>query len=54
VSALKAEGNNLFAQKDWARAIESYEQAMKMLPQGHSERSDLLCNKAACLMGLSK
>jgi hypothetical protein len=51
---LKAEGNKMFAGKEWSKAIEQYEAAMKMLPAGHAERSDLLCNKAACLMGLNK
>jgi len=54
VSDLKSEGNKMFAQKEWAKAIEQYESAMKMLPVGHTERADLQCNKAACLMGLNK
>lgn len=54
VSDLKSQGNKMFAQKDWAKAIEQYESAMKMLPAGHAERGDLLCNKAACLMGLNR
>lgn len=58
MSEIKSEGNKLFAAKDWARAIEAYESAMKLLPAGAgvaaAERADLLCNKAACLMGLNK
>jgi tetratricopeptide (TPR) repeat protein len=59
VSELKSEGNKLFAAKDWSKAIESYESALKLLPGAGSaaaapERADLLCNKAACLMGLNK
>lgn len=57
MSEIKSEGNKLFAAKDWARAIEAYESAIKLLPAGAGgalERADLLCNKAACLMGLNK
>lgn len=58
VGDLKSEGNRMFANKEWGKAIEAYEAAMKMLPaaggSGADLRSDLLCNKAACLMGLSK
>jgi hypothetical protein len=54
VLELKAEGNRMFAGKEWSKAIEQYESAMKMLPARHAERCDLLCNKAACLMGLNK
>jgi hypothetical protein len=44
----------MFAQRDYAKAIEQYDAAMKILPDGSTERADLLCNKAACYYALNK
>lgn len=54
VTTLKNEGNKLFAERDYSKAIEQYEQALKMLPDGSAERADLLCNKAACFYAVNK
>lgn len=54
VTALKNEGNKMFAERDYTKAIEQYEEAMQMLPDGAAERADLLCNKAACFYAVNK
>ncbi|KAF8067116.1 CLMP1 [Scenedesmus sp. PABB004] len=54
VADLKNGGNKLFAQREYAKAIEQYDTALKELPGGAPERADLLCNKAAALYGLGK
>lgn len=51
---LKNEGNRMFAQRDYPKAIEQYDEAMKILPDGSIERADLLCNKAACYYAQNK
>jgi tetratricopeptide (TPR) repeat protein len=48
VTAIKNEANKLFAKKEYLKAIEQYDSAGKLLPDGAGERADLLCNKAAC------
>lgn len=48
VTAIKNEANKLFAKKEYLKAIEQYDAAGKLLPEGAGERADLLCNKAAC------
>jgi tetratricopeptide (TPR) repeat protein len=54
VKEMKSEGNKLFAQREYAKAMQQYEDAMKMLPDGASERADFLCNKGACLYSQQK
>lgn len=54
VTALKNEGNKMFAERDYTKAVEQYEEAMKLLPDGSAERADLLCNKAACFYAVNK
>ncbi|KAF6253087.1 hypothetical protein COO60DRAFT_1703978 [Scenedesmus sp. NREL 46B-D3] len=51
---LKNDGNRMFAQREYTKAIEQYDAAMKILPNGSTERADLLCNKAACFYALNK
>jgi tetratricopeptide (TPR) repeat protein len=54
VAGLKDEGNKLFGRKEYTKAFEAYEKALKMLPEGHSEAVLLHSNKAACSMMLKK
>eukprot|EP00883_Tetradesmus_obliquus_P013314 jgi/Sobl393_1/6252/SZX77005.1 len=51
---LKNDGNRMFAQRDYAKAIQQYDAALKILPEGSTERADLLCNKAACFYAQNK
>ena len=48
VAEIKSEANKLFAKKEYLKAIEFYDEAGKLLPEGALEKADLLCNKAAC------
>ena len=54
MTTLKNEGNKNFAERDYTKAIEQYDEAMKILPDAAPERADLLCNKAACFYALNK
>lgn len=54
VVALKNEGNKLFAKRDYTKALEQYEQAVKLLPEGATETVELLCNKAACFYQMKR
>lgn len=47
VLELKNEGNKCFAKKEYTKAVEQYDAAIKLLPDG-GDKADLLCNKAAC------
>ena len=51
---LKDEGNKLFGRKEYSKAFEAYEKALKLLPEGHNEAALLHSNKAACSMMLKK
>lgn len=51
---LKKEGDKLFISKEYAKAIEAYERALKALPTGAVEAADLYSNKAACFYQLKK
>lgn len=53
-SDLKQEGNQCFAKKDYLKAIELYDQASKVLPEGAVEKADLVSNKAACYLLLKR
>jgi tetratricopeptide (TPR) repeat protein len=48
VAEIKSEANKLFAKKEYLKAIEYYDEAGRLLPEGAVEKADLLCNKAAC------
>ncbi len=51
LQALKEEGNTLFAKKEYERALDCYERALKILPTGdHPDAALLHSNKAACHM----
>jgi hypothetical protein len=45
----KADGDKLFVNGNYAKAIEAYSSAASLLPEGAAERADLLSCKAACL-----
>lgn len=47
---LKEEGNRRFQSKDYAAAMELYEQALKLTPRNHPDRAVFHSNRAACLM----
>ena len=54
IAGFKEEGTKCFGRKEYTKAIESYEKAIKMLPEGHSDKALLHSNKAACHMMLKK
>lgn len=47
---LKEEGNKRFQVKDYAGALEQYENALKLTPKTHPDRAVFHSNRAACLM----
>lgn len=51
---LKAEANTLFAKKEFAKALEVYQNASATYPHDHADKSQMLCNKAACYTMLKK
>ena len=51
---LKTTAAQQFLAKDYAKALETYDQAAKMLSGSAPEKADLLQKKAGCLMNLKK
>ena len=51
---LKDEGNKHFGLKEYNKAMSSYDRALKLLPEGHTDSVLLHSNKAACCMMLKK
>ncbi|KAG6695444.1 hypothetical protein I3842_09G097600 [Carya illinoinensis] len=47
---LKEEGNNRFQIKDYAGALEQYDNALRLTPKTHPDRAVFHSNRAACLM----
>ncbi|KAI5672971.1 hypothetical protein M9H77_13335 [Catharanthus roseus] len=47
---LKDEGNKKFQAKDYAGALQQYENALKLIPKTHPDRAVFHSNRAACLM----
>ncbi|XP_042489661.1 protein CLMP1-like [Macadamia integrifolia] len=47
---LKEEGNKRFQAKDYAAALEQYDNAIRLTPKSHPDRAVFLSNRAACLM----
>lgn len=47
---LKEEGNKRFQNKDYAGALEQYENALRLTPKTHLDRAVFHSNRAACLM----
>ena len=54
VTELRSDAAKLFAKKEYAKAIEQYEAAIKLLPEAAAERTDLFSNKAACFYQLKR
>ncbi|GMH37813.1 hypothetical protein BSKO_05686 [Bryopsis sp. KO-2023] len=53
-SDLKAKGNKCFGEKEYQKALETYDKAIKLLPDGSVERADIYCNKGACYMQMKR
>ncbi|KAH8512228.1 hypothetical protein H0E87_009448 [Populus deltoides] len=47
---LKEEGNKRFQNKDYAGALEQYDNALRLTPKTHPDRAVFHSNRAACLM----
>lgn len=47
---LKEDGNKRFQNKDYAGALEQYENALRLTPKTHPDRAVFHSNRAACLM----
>lgn len=54
VNELKNDATQLFLKKDFSKAVESYDQAIKLLPDASDERLDLMQKKAGCFMSQKK
>ena len=54
MASLKKAGNDAFAGREYVKALDSYERALKVLPEEHAEAALLHSNKAACNMMLKK
>lgn len=54
VAELKDQGNKLFGGKEYIKAFELYDKAIRLLPAKHAESVLLHSNKAACSMMLKK
>lgn len=50
VAQLRDEGNKLFGRKEYAKALETYDKALKTVAPGSSDVALLHSNKAACHM----
>lgn len=50
VASLRDQGSKFFATKEYAKALECYDKALKAAPAGHPETPLLHSNKAACHM----
>lgn len=54
VKEMKGEADKLFLGKEFTKAIEAYDKAIKVVPSGAAEAADLHTNKAACFYQLKK
>jgi len=54
VAELKRSGNNQFAERDFQKALDTYDKAVKMLPEASAEKADILSNKAACYIQMKR
>lgn len=50
LSTLRDEGNKFFGKKDYVKALECYDKALKSVPASHQDKPLLHSNKAACHM----
>ena len=51
---LKEEGNKLFGRKEYQKALEAYDRALKASESPAVEVPQLHCNKAACHMMMQR
>lgn len=54
ISSLRDEGNTFFGKKDYAKALDSYDKALKLTTATHQDKPLLHANKAACHMMAKK
>ena len=54
VVTLKEEGKEAFGKREYAKALEAYDKALRALPEGHGDVPLLHSNKGACNMMLKK
>lgn len=54
LNTLRDEGNTYFGKKDYAKALEAYDKALKLIPITHNDKPLLHSNKAACHMMAKK
>lgn len=54
VTELKNEAGTLFVKKEYTKAVEAYDQAAKLLPDGAADKAELIYKKAGCLLSLKK
>ena len=54
LSSLRDEGNKFFGKKDYSKALECYDKALKLIPATHQDKPLLHSNKAACHMMAKK
>ena len=54
VTALKDEGKEAFGKREYVKALEAYDKALRALPEGNSDVPLMHSNKAACNMMLKR
>lgn len=54
LATLKEEGNKLFAHKDYEKALEAYDRALRLADPESADAALLHSNKAACHMMFKK
>jgi len=54
VAALKDEGKEAFGKREYVKALEAYDKALRALPEGNSDVPLMHSNKAACNMMLKR
>ncbi|GBF89198.1 hypothetical protein Rsub_01915 [Raphidocelis subcapitata] len=54
VSALKGAAEKAYGNREFAKALEQWEQAAKLLPEGARERVDILINRASAYYAMKK
>jgi tetratricopeptide (TPR) repeat protein len=48
IAELRAEASVSFLAKEYSKAVDAYEKAIKLLPDSAADKADLFSNKAAC------
>ena len=51
---LTSEAGRSFVGKEYAKALELYDQAVKLVPEGSGEKAELCLKRAYCYLNLSK